>query len=133
MWDLPCGMPSCEKVKSLKNKYSWFFSDRRDIPELEPESDSSVEETYPLLREFKDSQEVTDPVLRNIDANMVQQLNDDRERSDQRSRKFEGLLVLALQAIQRLEARMQESDASKRRGEPKKAPLVLMEDNLTKV
>ena len=41
---------------------------------------------------------------------------------------MEGSLGLALQAIQRLEAKMQESDASK----PKRAPLVLMEDNLTK-
>ena len=54
-----------------------------------------------------DSQEETDPVLRNMDANMLQQLNDDRDKSDQRAREVEGSLRLALQAIQRLEARMQ--------------------------
>ena len=101
-------MPSGKKLNSLKNKYSSFFSDRRDIPEPEPEGEpereNSVEETYPSLREFKDSQEETDPVLRNMDANMLQRLNDDRERSDQRSRELEGSLGLALQAIQRLEA-----------------------------
>ena len=96
-------MPSGKKVKSLKNKYSLFFSDRRDIPDLEPVPESSTEGTCPSLREFKDSQEETDPVLRNMDANMLQRLNDDRERSDQRSRELEGLLGLALQAIQRLE------------------------------
>ena len=121
-------MPSGKKVKSLKKKYSSFFSDRRDIPEPE----ISVEGIYPSLREFKDNQEEIDPVLRNMDANMLQRLNDDRERSDQRSRELEGSLGLALQAIQRLEAGIQEMSASKPRGEPKKAPLVLMEDNLTK-
>ena len=30
-------MPSGKKVKSLKKKYSLFFSDRRDILEPEPE------------------------------------------------------------------------------------------------
>ena len=75
-------MPSRKNVKSLKNKYSSFFSDRRYIPEPE----SSMDGTYPLLREFKDSQEETNPVLRNTDADMLQRLNNDRERSDQRSR-----------------------------------------------
>ena len=125
-------MPSGKKVKSLKNKYSLFFSDRRDIPDLEPVPESSTEGTCPSLREFKDSQEETDPVLRNMDANMLQRLNDDRDRSDQRSRETEGSLGLALQAIQRLEARVQEMSVSQPREEPKKAPLILMKDNLTK-
>ena len=91
-----------------------------------------MEGTYPSLREFKDSQEETDPVLRNIDANMLQRLNDDRDKSAQRARELEGSLGIALQAIQRLEARMQKNEASKPREEPKKAPMILMEDNLTK-
>ena len=62
---------------------------------------------------------------------MLQGLNDDRDKSDQRARELEGSLGLALQAIQRLETRMQKSKASKLRKEPKKAPIVLMEDNLT--
>ena len=86
----------------------------------------------PLLREFKDSQEETDPVLRNMDANMLQELKDHRDRSDQRSREMEGSLGLALQAVKSLEAGMQEMSASKPREEQKKASLVLIEDNLTK-
>ena len=45
---------------------------------------------------------------------------------------MEGSLGLALQAIQRLEARMQASEASKPGEEPKKVPIILMEDNPTK-
>ena len=55
-----------------------------------------------------------------------------RDRSDQRSREMEGSLGLALQAIKKLEAKMKEVNKSKARGEPKKAPLIFMEDNLTK-
>ena len=69
-----------------------------------------MEGIYPLLREFKDSQEEIDPVLRNMDANMLQRLNNDGDKSDQRSRELEGSLGLALQAIQRLEARMKASE-----------------------
>ena len=79
-----------------------------------------------------DSQEETNPVLRNLDANMLQRLNNDRDKSNHRSRELVGSLGLALQAIQRLEARMQASKASKLRKEQKKAPIFLMEDNLNK-
>ena len=75
-----------------------LFSNRRDTPEPE----NSVEGIYPSLKEFKNSQEDSDPVLRNTDANVLQKLNDDRDRSDQRSREMEGSLGIALQAIQRL-------------------------------
>ena len=92
-------MSSVKKEKSLKKKYSLFFSDRKDTPEPEPEPENSVEGIYPLLREFKDRQEETDPVLRNMNANMLQRLNNDRDRSDQRSREMKGSLILALQAI----------------------------------
>ena len=68
-------MPSGKKDKSLKKKYSSFFSNRRDIPEPEPELENSVEGIYPLLKEFKNSLEETDPVLRNMDANVLQKLN----------------------------------------------------------
>ena len=88
-------MPSGKKVKSLKRKYSLLFSNRRDTPEPE----NSVEGIYPSLKEFKNSQEETDPVLRNMDANVLQKLNYDKDRSDQRSREMEGSLGLPLQAI----------------------------------
>ena len=62
---------------------------------------------------------------------MLQRLNDDRDRSDQRSSEMEGS-----QAIKKLKAETKEVNESKARGEPKKAPkkapLILMEDNLTK-
>ena len=45
---------------------------------------------------------------------------------------MEGSLRLVLQAIQRLEARTQEYKTSMKKEEPRKAPIILMEDNLTK-
>ena len=99
-------MPSSKKVKSLKNKYSSFFSNRRDIPELVPELESSVEKIYPLLSEFfEDSREEIAPVGRNMVANMLQRMSNDRYRADQKSREMEESLGLALKAIQRFEAR----------------------------
>ena len=97
-------MPSSKKEKSLKNKYSLFFSNRRDIPEPEPELESNMERIYPSLSElFQDSLEETAPVLRNMDANTLQWMNDERDRADQRTRELEASPGLALQAIKRLE------------------------------
>ena len=45
---------------------------------------------------------------------------------------MEGSQGLVLQAIQRLEARTQEMEKGKPKGEPEKATILLMEDNLTK-
>ena len=59
----------------MKKKYSSFFSNRRDISETEPEPKNSIEGIYPLLKEFKNSLEKTDPVLRYMDTNVVQNLN----------------------------------------------------------
>ena len=119
-------------MKSLKTRYSSLFSNRKDTPEPVPEPENSLEGIYSLLKEFKNSQVDTDPVLRNMDTNVLEKLNDDRERIDQRSREMEGSLGLSLQAIKELKAEMKEMNVSKARGEPKKAPIVLMEDNLTK-
>ena len=110
----------------MKTKYSSLFSNRNDTPELEPEPENSVEGIYPWLKEFKNSQEDTDPVLRNMDANVQQKFNDERDRSDQRSREMEGSLGLALQAIKEMKAEIKEMNVSKVRGEPKKAQIVLM-------
>ena len=68
-------MSSGKKERSLKKKYNSFFNDRRDIPDLEPEPENSMEGICPSLREFKDSQENTDPVLRDMDRNGLQKLN----------------------------------------------------------
>ena len=73
-----------------------FFSNRSDTPEPEPEPENSVEGINSSLREFKSSHKDTDPVVRNMDANMLQRLNDNRDRSDQRSTEMEGSLGLAL-------------------------------------
>ena len=63
---------------------------------------------------------------------MLQRMNDDRDSTDQKAREMEGTLGLALQAIQRLESRTQGYEKSKKKEEPRKAPIILMEDNLTK-
>ena len=42
-----------------------------------------MEGIYPLLDKFKSSLEEIDPVLRNMDTNMLQKMNDDKDRSDQ--------------------------------------------------
>ena len=63
-----------------------------------------MERIYPLLSEsFKDSLEETAPVLRNTDANTLQQMNAESYRADQQTKELEGSLGQALQAIKRLE------------------------------
>ena len=91
-----------------------------------------MEGLYLLLKEFKNSLEKTDPILRNMDANVLQKLNDNKDRNDQRSREIKGSLGLALQAIKDVEVKIKELSINKAREEPKKAPITLMEDNLTK-
>ena len=59
-----------------------------------------------------------------MDANELQKLNEDRDRSDQRSREMEGSLGLALQATKELKAKIKEMNVSKASGEPKKVPIV---------
>ena len=125
-------MPSGKKDRSLKKKYDSCFSNKRDIPEPEPEPEYSMEGIYPLLKEFKNSLEETDPVLRKVDANVVQKLNINRDRNDQRSREMEGSLGLALQAIKEMEVKIKELSINKAREEPTKAPIIIMEDNPTK-
>ena len=54
------------------------------------EPGNSVEGIYPLLDEFKSSLEEIDPVLRNMDANMLEKMNKDKDRSDQKVQELEG-------------------------------------------
>ena len=92
-----------------------------------------MERIYPSLSElFQDSLKETAQILSNMDANMLQRMIDDRDRADQKVREMEGSLGLALQAIQSLEARTQGYETSMKKEEPRKAPIILMEDNLTK-
>ena len=81
-----------------------------------------MERIYPSLRELQ----------RNMDANAIQRMAEERAEVNQRTRELEGSLGLALQSINRLEMRVQATEASTRKEEPKKAQLILMEDNLTK-
>ena len=79
-------MPSDKKLKSLKKKYSFFFSTRRDIPEPV----DRVEGIYPLLKELESNLEEIDPVPRNMDANLLQKMSEDKDKSDQKVRELEG-------------------------------------------
>ena len=56
---------------------------------------------------FMDILEEIAPVLRNMDAEMLKQRSEDRNRTDQKNRELEDSLGIALQAIKRLEARVQ--------------------------
>ena len=67
-----------------------------------------------------------------MDANTLQRMNNERDRADQKTKQLEGSLGLALQAIKRLEVEMQASKTCKLRDNQRKAPIVLMDDNLTK-
>ena len=81
---------------------------------------------------FEGSLQETGPILRNMDTRALQQLKDDRDRLEQKAREMEESLGLALQAMQRLETITQGMENGKPKGEPEKATIVLMEDNLTK-
>ena len=98
----------------MKNKYKSIFNKNK----LEPELESSGERIYPALR--------------SMEPNVIQRLSDDQDRSDQRIKELEGSLGLTLEVIKRLEMTVQSSQACKPKEEPRKAPMVLMEDNLTK-
>ena len=85
-----------------------------------------------LSESFEDSLKETARILIRMDACMLQQVDEDRKRMEQKAREMEGLLGLVFQAIQRLEAKTQEMEKGKPKGEPEKATIISMEDNLTK-
>ena len=66
-----------------------------------------MEGIYPSLDEFKSSIEVVDPVLRNMDVNVLQKINDDKDKSDEKVREMEGSLGLAMQAFRDMDAKIQ--------------------------
>ena len=80
----------------------------------------------------KSNLEEINPVLRNMDANMIQKRNEDKERSDQKGREMEGARGLAMQAISDMDIKIHEMSINQPKVEVKTAPIVLMEDNLTK-
>ena len=124
-------MPSGKKDKSLKNKYSSFFNEEK--PEPVPELESSGEKIYPTLSElFTGFLDKVEPSHRNMDANTIQRMNDDRDRAAQRIVELEGSVGQTLQSMQMVEARLQACEASAKKEVPTGAPIILMEDNLTK-
>ena len=73
-------MPSGKKDKSLKNKYKSFFNE--GIPEPVPELESSVEKIYPTLSEiFTGNLEEVEQSHRNMDANAINRINEEREKA----------------------------------------------------
>ena len=66
-----------------------------------------MEGIYPLLDKFKSSLEEIDPVLRNMDANMVQKMNNDKNRGDHKVWEMEGSLGLVMQALRDMDAKIQ--------------------------
>ena len=92
-----------------------------------------MEKIYPSLSYlFAGYLDEVEPSQRNMDASAIQRMNNDRERSAQRILELEGSLGLTLQSMQRVEMRIQACKASVKKEEPKKAPIILMEDNLIK-
>ena len=51
-----------------------------------------MEGIYPSLDEFKSSIEEINPVLRYMDLTMLQKMNEDKDKSDQKAQELEGLL-----------------------------------------
>ena len=63
---------------------------------------------------------------------MLQKINEDKDRSDQKVRALKGSLGLAMQSIRDMDATIQALSISKPKVDSKTAPIVLMGDNLTK-
>ena len=115
----------------MKNKYSSFFN--KEMPESVPELESSVEKIYPTLSElFTGNLEEVEPSHRNMDANSIQRMNEDREKAAQRVLELEGSVGQTLHWMQRIKARVLACEASVKKEIPSVAPIILMEDNLTK-
>ena len=63
---------------------------------------------------------------------MLQGLLTDRDLGIQRDKEMEGSIGLVLQSLNKLEIRMQTTEANTKKEEQRIAPIILMEDNLTK-
>ena len=93
-----------------------------------------MEKIYLTLSElFTGYLDEVEPSHRNMDANSIQRMNDERERASQRIMELEGSVGQTLRSIQKVEARLQACEASVKKEVPTGAPIILMEDNLTKV
>ena len=71
--------------------------------------ENRIEKILPFTSKvFKDSLEEIEVVRRIRDAETLQRMSDEKDRAEQRSREFEEALVIALQAIRRLEQEEEE-------------------------
>ena len=66
-----------------------------------------------------------------MNANLQQKLNEAKDMSDQKFQELEGSIGLVLQSIRKINTKLQSMSVSTQKVEVKKAPVVLMEDNLT--
>ena len=85
--------------------------------------ESSGEKIYPALSELS---------IGNMDVNAIRSINEDREKAAQRVLELEGALGQTNQALKRVEAKLIAYEASGKKDVSTAAPIILMEDNLTK-
>ena len=64
-------MPSGKKERCLKKKYSLFFSNSKGFTKAETRAGEQRARDIPITERVKNNPEETDPVLRNIDANVL--------------------------------------------------------------
>ena len=67
-----------------------------------------------------------------MDANAIKSINEDRENAAQRVLELEGALGQTNQILKRVEAKLIAYEASRKKDVSTAAPIILMEDNLTK-
>ena len=89
---------------------------------------------YLLLKEaeLESSLKGAYPVLRNMDVNLLQKTKEGKDMSDKKVQELVGLLGLVLQSIREMDINLQALSVNSEKVEVKRAPVVLMEDNLTK-
>ena len=81
--------------------------------------ESSAQRILPSQHElFKDILEEFAPVRINMDAEMLQRVRDGMARDEQRNRELEVSLRIALQTLQRLEARVQAAERRTKKTSP---------------
>ena len=67
-----------------------------------------------------------------MDPTMLQGLLADRDLGIQRDKEMEGSIGLVLQSLNKLEIRLQTTEANAKKEVQRIAPIIFMEDNLTK-
>ena len=81
------------------------------------------EKIYPALSELSTEE---------MDPNAIRSMNEERERAAQRVLELEGALGQTNQTLKKVEAKLIAYEASRKKDVSTAAPIILMEDNLTK-